>query len=228
MRKPIWGAVALMMLVSAGIGLLAGRLLIKPAGHSEQALGTSAVPAWMVEDMRERLDTSLRSRVMPDRIHVMTLPTVTQNQSASQPVDLAGSLTLDGEKGLFVVYASEDGDYQPAYSKNEPLFSLQQAGGGYLVVTTVKPASHGQERKLYVLRKTSSGYQEVWSGVAAYRHKQGETTELLDGTVQIDPRRHTMIYFQLERTLDQTGFSLMEKSSYELLRYNERSNRFEK
>jgi hypothetical protein len=227
MRKPIWGAVALMMLVSAGLGLLAGRLLIKPAGHSDQASGVSAVPVWMVEDMRERLDASLRSHVMPERVHVMTLPPDEQDQPASSPADLAGSVTLDGGKGLFVLYASGEGGYRAAYSKEEPLFSLQHAGGGYLVVSTVKPASGGQERTLYILRKTASGYREVWSGMA-HRHKKGETTELLDGTVQIDPMRHTMIYFRLERTLDQTGLSLMEKSSYELLRYNERTHRFEK
>ncbi|MEJ8546008.1 hypothetical protein [Brevibacillus borstelensis] len=235
MRKTIWGAVALFMILSAGVGLLIGRQL-SVHGSGIYDGQQNRVAEWIVEDLRDGLDQNVRNQVDPAHITVVPVGIKSMALSGEAPSAVAGTfdapdllaaVNLPGGTGLTILYEHRDGQYEAVLSKQESIFSYQVVGEDYLVLTTDVSAAQGDERTLYVIHKTPEGYREAWSGIA-HRRNQNETMDVLDATVKLDPEGKTMVYFSLERTLDQTGVALMEKSSYQLLRYNDRTHRFEK
>ncbi|WP_243014298.1 hypothetical protein NSQ24_15290 [Brevibacillus sp. FSL L8-0520] len=235
MRKTIWGAVALFMILSAGAGFFVGRQLSLHGSGFDRAQ-MSEVPDWLVEDLRKELDESVRNLVVPAQITVVPIgirkidasikPSSATEDTPDAP-DLLAAVKLPEGLGATILYERRNGDYEAVFSKQESVYSYQVVGEDYLVLTTDISAVQGDERALYVIHKTPEGYHEAWSGIA-HRRNQQETMDVLDATVKLDPEGKTMVYFSLERTLDQTGVALMEKSSYQLLRYNERTHRFEK
>jgi hypothetical protein len=228
-----WGLIVLIVLLTAGAGLT----LFQYMDSSEEAFAResaaprdsdSMVPDWIVDDLRTRFPEPAKSMVTKDRIIVVQLKMTPPTDEREAVPQIAAYVTLDHLNGAFVLYAKQNGVYQPVYQKMEPVHGLQVVGHGqYVVLTSGFGGSGIQENKLYVIRHTPAGYQEVWSGVA-HTHQARETIEVVDGNVQFDLSNDTMVYFRLERTLEATGVTLMEKSSYEVLRYNEKTMRFTK
>jgi hypothetical protein len=235
MRKNNWGYYVAICLIVGATGLFVCNSLewlpteafanpnkVVPQGKS------GVVPDWLAEDVRSRFSDTAKHLVKKELITVAQVRMKSRTAEGASPPELAAYLTLDRLNGVFVLYAYEDGGYRPVYTRAEPVYGLQIIGGGeYLVLTSGYGGTGIQENKLFVIRRTADGYREVWSGIA-HKHKAGETVDVIEGNVQFDLANDTMLYFSLERSMDSAGATLMEKSSYELLRYNEKTMRFEK
>ncbi|USG68028.1 hypothetical protein NDK47_12420 [Brevibacillus ruminantium] len=233
MRKTIWAALALIMLVSAGIGFAAGRQYsLSSYGFASHDGTTLSTPAWIVEDMSGRVAEDVRQLVTRDGIKLIPIGNQKETAQAQSelPPDLLASINLPDGQGLVVVYERKGSHYQAAFSKAESVYSYQLVADNQLVLTTNSPSADVDERTYHILHKTPEGYREVWNGLAhrQLRQKQRENHEVLDASVFLDAAQKSMIYFSLERSLDLTGVPIMEKSSYQLWRYNERTLRYEK
>ncbi len=233
MPKQTWSFFFLIVLLTAGVGLFLYQQL-EPSSEafasesSGRDGGETIVPDWLVEDLRNRFPEPAKSMITKELITALQVNMKPRSPETDSRPEIAAYVTLDRLSGIFVLYENQKGRYQPVYLKTEPVYGLQVVGGGdFLVLTSGFGGTGIQENKLYVIHRTPEGYKEVWSGLA-HSHQARETIDVVDGNVQFDLSQNQMVYFRLERTLDATGVTLMEKSSYELLRYNEKAMRFEK
>jgi hypothetical protein len=233
MLKQTWSFLFILVLFAAGMGSLFWQQ-VEPLTEayareeSDDDFGKLIVPDWLADDLRERFPEPARSMVRKELITAVQINMAPKTPETNPEPEIAAYISLDRLNGVFVLYAKQNGAYQPVYTKMEPVYGLQVIGKGeFLVLTSGFGGTGIQDNKLYVIHWTPQGYAEAWSGVA-HSHRAQETVDLVDGNVQFDLSNNQMVYFRLERTLDATGVTLMERSSYELLRYSEKTMRFEK
>lgn len=151
-----------------------------PQGENQQPIDnqqptveetSSIVPNWLLEDIQARFNETVQEYITKEKITVLQI-----NMDRSEHPHLAAYISLDRLNGWFVLYAQENGVYQEVYALNEPIYGVHIHGfGEMLAIISGFGGSGIQENDYRLIRKTPSGYQEVWSGISRHYLANGPT-----------------------------------------------------
>ncbi|WP_139488894.1 hypothetical protein [Brevibacillus dissolubilis] len=236
MKIKTWVLIPFICLVMAGIGSLTMDMPPKSPEHANamaaertQADRPSVVPDEILHRIKNHFPAETQEHITKDNITMLQVNLKDRPEGSSSFVpQLAVSVALDHLNGLFAIYEQVEGGYKEVYVLEEPVYGVQVLGGGVqqIAFTSGLGGTGVQENKLHVIRHTPEGYAEVWSDIA-HSHEAREMIQSVDGTIVYDEQRNELIYFQLKRTMDAAGTILAEKSSYQVLVYNEKTRKYE-
>ncbi|UFJ42224.1 hypothetical protein LOK74_06935 [Brevibacillus humidisoli] len=194
-----------------------------------EAAQLDPVPDWLYEDVKARLTGNAQALLQPSSLTVVrTHLRYDEKTGQRQEPELAVFVTLDHLNGLFVLYAQQDGRYQPVYVKEEPVYGVQlfSVGGGETLVFTSGFGGTGiQENKLHALRYTPEGYREVWSDIGYAHTAYPEEIQVTYGNVQMS-MSGDLVYLRLQQKRSPTGEVQTETSSSETLTYDEQTHQY--